>query len=93
MQVDLLVTKRQCRAVISERDHIGAQHPGIEIARRLEIGNGQHNMVQPIDFHAFALRQDVVSQIRMGDSIANLRLHTDFALQSRDAVSRAGASR
>ena len=51
MQVDLLLPESQRRSPISKSHHFHPEDAGIEITGRLDIANGEHAVIQPLNLH------------------------------------------
>jgi hypothetical protein len=52
VQVDLAVAEGKGGASRAERDRLHAEHAGVEVHGGVDIGDGQHQMVEAIDAHA-----------------------------------------
>lgn len=49
VQIDFLIAKFQCRAIVAEDNRFHPQNGDIEVASDADIGNGQNNVVKAIE--------------------------------------------
>ena len=51
MQIDLGIAEDKLRAACAERHCLHAEHMAVEGHCGVEVGNGQYQMIEPVDAH------------------------------------------
>ena len=94
VQVDFLRAEGKRLAVAPESDDLQAKCPGIELARRRDTFDGQHQVVEVIYLHSLANLSDInafvnadLSQLRR-----QRRLHAIHQIVQRNLPALAGAA-